>query len=354
MTQRAWRRPPGSPTLTQIARAAGVSVTVVSKVLNGRSDVSPPVRESITAHLREAGYTVADPGAAPASSGLVDLVVPGVEGTWANVVLTGVQDALSRTGHDVVVVVARENESDDRDWVQRLIQRGSKDAILALVTPTPAQHRRLNEADIQRVALDPHQQLSNDTPTVGATNWTGGRQAAEHLIALGHTRIALIGGVPHHRYSQARIDGFRSALVAHCLPDNADLVRHGNWTREGAAQTAAALLDLPQPPTAVFACSDHMALGVFDAAAERGLRIPHDLSVTGFDDLPEARWLSPALTTVRQPVREMAQLATDTLLRLRAGEPLQSARIELETRLVERGSTSRRVVNAGCAEPWKR
>ncbi|MFI6599213.1 LacI family DNA-binding transcriptional regulator [Nonomuraea sp. NPDC050536] len=340
MTQRAWRRPPGSPTLTQIARAADVPVPVVSKVLNGRSDVSPAVRESVAARLRQAGYALTDSGNASSPNNLIDLVVSGVEGTWANVMLSGIERALAKTGHDVVVVVARGAEPDGRDWVQRLIDRGSKGAVLALVTPTTAQYRRLTEAGIHLVALDPHRPLSTGIPTVGATNWTGGRQAAEHLIALGHTRIAAIGGVPHHHYSQARLDGFRSALAVHGLGDGTELVRYGNWGRTEAAAAVVELLDLPNAPTAVFACSDHMALGVFDVAAERGLRIPHDLSVIGFDDLPEARWLSPALTTVRQPVREMAELAAGTLLRLIAGEAVQTPRVELETRLIERGSTS--------------
>lgn len=339
MTQRAWRRPPGSPTLTQIARAAGVPVPVVSKVLNGRSDVSPAVRESVADRLRQAGYTLPAAGGAAGSAGLIDLVMPGVEGTWANVMLSGIERALAKTGHDVVVVVAREAEPEDRDWVGRLIARGSKGAVLALVTPTAAQQRRLTAAGVRLVALDPHRPLSSGIPTVGATNWTGGRQATEHLVALGHTRIAAIAGTAHHHYSQARVDGFRSALATHGLANSAELVRHGNWNRSEGAAAAAELLDLPDPPTAVFACSDHMALGVFDAAAERGLRIPQDLSVIGFDDLPEARWLSPALTTVRQPVREMAELATGTLLRLMADEPVHTPRLELETRLIERGST---------------
>ncbi|MYS82072.1 LacI family DNA-binding transcriptional regulator [Embleya scabrispora] len=341
MTQRAWRRPSGSPTLTQIARAEGVPVPVVSKVLNGRSDVSPAVRRSVAARLREAGYTLSAPAGASAPDGLVDLVVSGVEGTWANAMLSGIERVLSRTGHDVVVVVARETEPDTRDWVQRLVDRGSRGAVIALVTPTSAQLRRLAAAGVRMVALDPHRPLSAGIPTVGATNWTGGRQAAEHLITLGHTRIAAIGGVSHHHYSQARLDGFRSALVAHGLDKSAaELVRHGNWSRRGAAEVARELLELPNAPTAVFACSDRMALGVFDVAAERGLRAPRDISVVGFDDLPEACWLSPALTTVRQPVQEMAGLAADTLLRLMAGESVRAPRIELETRLIERGSTS--------------
>jgi LacI family transcriptional regulator len=349
MTQRSWRRPPGSPTLTQIARAAGVPVPVVSKVLNGRSDVSPSVRESVAAQLRLAGYTPVAPVKIAAPNALLDLVVSAVEGTWANVMLSGIEGAASETGLDVVVVLAREGAPEERDWVQRLIDRGSKGAVVALVAPTTAEYRRLTAAGIELVALDPYQPISGAIPTVGASHWTGGRQAAEHLIALGHERFAVVAGTPRHQYSQARVDGFRSALASRGLASDTLPVGYGDWRRTEAAEAARVLLDHPDRPTAVFACSDRMALGVFDAAAERGLRIPRDLSVVGFDDLPEARWLSPGLTTVRQPVREMAELAARTLLRLIAGERLQVPRVELQTRLVVRGSTS--ACRAGAGAP---
>jgi LacI family transcriptional regulator len=339
MTQRGWRRPPGSPTLTQIARAAGVPVPVVSKVLNGRSDVSPAVRESVAAQLRLAGYTPVAPARAGAANALLDLVVSAVEGTWANVMLSGVEAAAAEAGLDVVVVLAKEGVPEERDWVQRLIDRGSRGAVLALVAPTTAEYRRLAAAGVDLVALDPHQPISRAVPTVGASHWTGGRQAAEHLIGLGHERFAVVAGTPRHQYSQARVDGFRSALASHGLASDQLAVGYGDWRRTKAAEAARALLDLRDRPTAIFACSDRMALGVFDAAAERRLRIPRDLSVVGFDDLPEARWLSPGLTTVRQPVREMAELAARTLLRLMDGDQLQVPRVELQTRLIERGST---------------
>lgn len=350
MTQRAWRRPPGSPTLTQIARAAGVPVPVVSKVLNGRSDVSPSVRDSVAAHLREAGYTPAAPVNASASSALLDLVASAVEGTWENTMLSGIQRAASDNGLDVVVVLAEEGAPEDRDWVRRLIDRGSRGAVLALVAPTNAEYRRLTAAGIQIVALDPHKPISGAIPTVGASHWTGGRQAADHLIALGHERFAVVAGTPRHQYSQARVDGFRSSLATHGLHGDALAVGYGDWRRSAAAAAARTLLDQPERPTAIFACSDRMALGVFDAAAERGLRVPQDLSVVGYDDLPEARWLSPGLTTVRQPVREMAELAGRTLLRLIAGEELQVPRIELQTRLIERGSTCAHRAGAGAPD----
>ncbi len=321
-------------------------VPVVSKVLNGRSDVSASVRESVAEQLRLAGYTPA-PVKASAPAALLDLVVSAVEGTWANVMLSGIEGAAAETGLDVVVVLAREGVPEERDWVQRLIDRGSRGAVLALVAPTAAEYRRLRAGGVQLVALDPHKPISGAIPTVGASHWTGGRQAAEHLIALGHGRFAVVAGTPRHQYSQARVDGFRSALIAHGLAGDTLEVGYGDWRRSGAAEAARALLDQPDRPTAIFACSDRMALGVFDAAVERGLRVPGDLSVVGFDDLPEARWLSPGLTTVRQPVREMAELAARTLLRLIDGEQLQVPRVELQTRLIERGSTCAHRVSTG-------
>src|SRR5690606_2952375 len=141
-----------------------------------------------------------------------------------------------------------------------------------------------------------------------------------------------------------------SALEAAGVPVDPELIRHGDWTRSGAAEAVEHLLRLKDRPTAIFACSDRMALGAYEQAAALGLRIPEDLSVVGFDDLPEARWLTPALTTVRQPVREMGATAARMLLQALEGVNGAAAdrqptvdRLELSTQLVVRDSTVARV-----------
>ncbi|WP_322097682.1 substrate-binding domain-containing protein [Nakamurella alba] len=341
MSSQIRRRPAGAPTLAAIAEAAGVAVPTVSKVLNGRSDVSDATRQRVTDLLLRAGYPFPEPdphrGAPPA--GLVDLVVPGIEGSWATFMLAGVEEVVSEAGKDVVVTVAHQRPGT-ADWVDRLIARGSRGAVLALVTPSPEEIARLSAAGISVVLLDPGAEPTPGVPTVGATNWAGGYAATEFLLALGHRRIGVVGGLASHRYGQARIDGHRSAMVAAGERFSPELVRHGDWTRGGAVLAATRLLTSKRPPTAIFACSDRMALGVYEAAAARGLRIPEDLSVVGFDDLPEARWITPSLTTVRQPVREMGSSAARILLRLTEGQRAGTDRLELSTVLVERASTA--------------
>jgi DNA-binding LacI/PurR family transcriptional regulator len=176
--------------------------------------------------------------------------------------------------------------------------------------------------------------------SVGAANWQGGVAATEHLLALGHERIAVVGGYRRKLFSAARIAGYRSALSAAGVPYRSEYVRHGNFDEATAHRRTLQLLDLPEPPTAVFACSDRMALRVCAALAERGLRVPDDVSVVGFDDLPEARWASPPLTTVRQPLGEMAATALRLLVRMMGGARPEGTRTELSTRLVERASTA--------------
>lgn len=345
MPARVRRRPPGAPTLADIAKEVGVTVPTVSKVLNGRSDVSPATRQRVSRQLQQAGYPLDAPPVRPEAvaqqqvSGLVDLVVPGVQGSWVTSMLSGVEEVVSQAGKDVVVTVAHRRSSAG-SWVDRLIARGSRAAVLALVTPTAEEYRRLRKAQVEVVCLDPGADPTPGIPTVGATNWSGGYSATEHLLNLGHRRIGLIAGLAQHRYSRARIDGYRSALAAADLDFDPDLVRHGDWTRSGAAKAATDLLALAERPTAIFACSDRMALGVYELAATSGLRIPDELSVVGYDDLPEARWLTPALTTVRQPVGEMGATAARILLRLMAGQGESVERHELSTQLVERASTA--------------
>src|SRR5439155_8996221 len=159
--------------------------------------------------------------------------------------------------------------------------------------------------EVPLVVLDPVS-ARQDVHAIGATNRLGGRQATEHLIALGHRRIAIITGRRGRVCVGERLAGYREAMAGAGLDVAPQYVRGGEFTEAGAQRAMRELLDLERPPSAVFACSDQMALGAYRALAERGLRVPEDVSVVGFDDLPDARWVSPALTTVRHPLHEIA------------------------------------------------
>jgi LacI family transcriptional regulator len=188
--------------------------------------------------------------------------------------------------------------------------------------------------------VDPVNLPDADLPSVGTTNWAGGLAATDHLTSLGHTRIGAIAGPPEYLCSRARLDGYRSALDRARVPHRPELIRHGDFQHEGGFLRGSELLNLPEPPTAIFAGSDQQALGVYEAARQHGLRVPQDLSIVGFDDLPVARWISPPLTTVRQPLTEMGWTAASMLGDLIEGKPLPTQRVELSTELIVRESTA--------------
>lgn len=188
--------------------------------------------------------------------------------------------------------------------------------------------------------IDPAHEPPAGVVSVGAANWQGGVSATEHLLGLGHERIAVIAGHRRTMADGARVAGHRSALATAGVRHRADYVRHAGPDETTARLRTHELLDLPEPPSAVFVCSDRMALGVYAALAERGLRVPDDVSVVGFGDLPEARWVTPALTTVRQPLAEMAATALRLLVRMMRGDRPEGTRTELSTRLVGRASTA--------------
>ena len=193
---------------------------------------------------------------------------------------------------------------------------------------------------IPLVVIDPANTPPPDIPSVGATNWAGGFAATEHLLSLGHRRIGAITGPADLLCSLARLDGYRSALERAGVPADPSLIGYGDFLHEGGFARAAELLDLPDPPTAIFAGSDQQAFGVYEAARQRSLLIPDDLSVVGFDELPVSRWASPPLTTVRQPLEEMGRAAAQMLGELMDGVPLRTNRVELSTELRIRESTA--------------
>jgi LacI family transcriptional regulator len=191
------------------------------------------------------------------------------------------------------------------------------------------------------VVVDAALPLDDSIPVVGANHWSGARLATEHLIALGHRRIGVITGPEAWNATVDRLAGFRTALANAGLPDpSPDLVREGDFQEAGGYQAAQSLLNRPDRPTAIFGFNDNMAVGALRAARERGLVVPRDLSVVGFDDAHIARLISPPLTTVRQPLREMGRVAASVLSRLLNHEALDATRVELSNRLVVRDSTA--------------
>ncbi|WP_367320129.1 LacI family DNA-binding transcriptional regulator [Streptomyces sp. HUAS ZL42] len=331
------------PTLAVVAREAGVSVPTASKVVNGREDVAPETRRRVTEALDRLGYVRRPRFDAAKPPRLVDLVVHSLDSSWSGAVLHGVEEAAHDAGLDVVVSAAlsrTRGSRPQRGWLDKLTVRGSSGVLFNLAELTESQYSWLDQHRIPFVMIDPVLEPPPGVVSVGAANWQGGVTATEHLLSLGHKRIAVVAGHRRKMCSNARVAGYRSALASAGLLHRPEYVRHGGFDEAVARRRMGELLDLPEPPTAVFVCSDRMALGVYEALAERGLRVPDDISVIGFDDLPEARWASPALTTVRQPLGEMAATALRILVRMMDGERPEGTRTELSTRLVERASTA--------------
>ena len=328
-------------TMAEVAAAAGVSVPTVSKVVNGRPDVAAATRRRVEEVLRERGYSL--PHARSRDRvGLIDLVFVDLGSPWAMEILAGVEEVTHRAGTGVVVsaVHGRRRTRPHRRWLETLAARRSDGVLLVLSELSPAQQAHLANLGIPVVIVDPAGAPDPAVPSVGATNWAGGVAATEHLIGLGHKRIAVIGGPTDVLCSRARVDGYRAAMNAAGLKIPAGFVRTGDFLSPTGYRETLVLLSQPRPPTAIFVCADQMALGAYEALYERGLRVPDDVSIVGFDDLEEARWAIPPLTTVRQPLAEMAGMGTRMLLQLIDGDELDMLRVELSTSLVVRSSTA--------------
>ncbi len=323
-------------TLADIAEAAGVSVATVSKVRNGRADVAARTRSRVEALLANHKYARKPAG----QTHLIDLAFADLS-PWSVEIIRGAEEAASAQGCRIAVSVVS-GAAGTEEWLDRLSASQIDGVILVLTDLAPAYRRLLAAMRLPVVIVDPVGQPDPRIPSIGATNWAGGLMATEHLIEIGHRRIGTITGRPALLCSRARLDGYRSALERAGVPVDPGLIRAGDFLFEGALAAASDMLEVADPPpTAIFAGSDMQAMGVYEAARLRGLRIPDDLSVVGFDDLPMSAWVSPPLTTIVQPLAGMAAMATRTVLdMLRGHADTSSNRVELTTSLVVRDSTA--------------
>ncbi len=329
-------------TLAEVATLAGVSVATVSKVLNQHSDVADATRRRIQQALRETGYQPTRRSSGPvvtSTERLIEVSFPEWQNAYESAVLDGLSAAAEVEGYEIVI---GPRARDNRVHIDphELRRSGRLGAIFVTVDATDPPIMALSDAGFPVVVIDPVRVGSTQCVTIGATNFTGGVTATEHLLALGHRRIAHAAGPAAVECSLARVAGYHSALRQAGVAIDDSLVTHSLFTYAAGRTVAARLLDREDRPTAIFAACDEIALAILEEARRRAIRVPEDLSLIGFDDSFLASRSAPPLTTVAQPLIEMGRLAVRSLLQLVAGDVVGTRHLELATHLVVRDSTA--------------
>lgn len=328
-------------TLSRVAELAGVSAATVSKVLNRREDVAAGTRARVQAVLDELRYEV--PGRRrdePEPVAIVDFICETLVSDYEMEVLNGVVDLADGVGIDIVVTKIGGRGLDADAWAERLRSRGHLGVILVTSRITPEGLAAFRERGLPVVVIDPTGPIEEGFVSVGATNWAGGRAATEHLTGLGHRRIAYIGGTPESECQIARMHGYMAGLRAHGIPIRDEYITGDGFRSGVGVDGLSTLLALEEPPTAIFAASDSIAVGVFEEAARRGVRIPEQLSIVGFDGTGLAERTLPPLTTVAQPLHEMGAAALRLVQRQISDGLIDTEHMELATHLVTRASTA--------------
>lgn len=327
-------------TIRDVAAQAGVSVATVSKVINGRYGVAASTMARVQAVIDDLGYeaSLVAQSLRNHRTNVIGILVADLEPFSAEL-LKGAADAIRGSGFEMVIYSAGGHAGSHVGWERRYLSRLSGTLIDGAVLVTPTVVDVNYGAPI--VAIDPHTGQSG-LPTIDSDNLRGGQLATNHLLQLGHRRIAMITGRPDLESSQLRERGYREALAAAGVASDDELILVGDYDPDVSAERTRRLLASARPPTAIFGANDVSAIAAIETAAGLGLQVPGDLSVVGFDNIPESALCSPPLTTVNQPIRQMGERAIQLLLQLMRGDHLRTTHITLATDLVVRQSTRAR------------
>jgi LacI family transcriptional regulator len=332
----------GRATIRDIADLAGVSIATVSRVLNGRPDVAAETRENVMQVVREHGFST-NRGARGLSSGrtgIIGLTLPLVNDSYFGPILAGASEALYEQDMRIMLCPTLHEHDREVSLLERLMRGTTDGAILMLPEESGEELLSLQKSGYPFVVVDPREAPPDGIPCVSSMHAAGAKLATEHLLGLGHRRIGAITGVPGMYASEERLMGMRAALATAGILLDADLVVASDWQIPTGEAAADELLSRPDPPTAIFAFNDNGAVGAVQAARRRGLRVPEDLSIIGFDDLFQATIVAPKLSTVRQPLAELGRMGVSLLSRLIDGQRLDAQRVEVSTTLVVRESTA--------------
>jgi len=328
-------------TIADVAARAGVSKTTVSRVLNGKDQVDRDTAARVRQVIDELGYvpSARAVGLARGHTRTVGMLVPSLTWPWMGEVLQGVVDTVETEGYGLLLFTCNRGEESMRQFASQ-VSANSFDGLLVIEPEgTLAYIAQLHARGLPVVLIDDrgHQPLF---PSVATTNRAGGAEAARHLLAVGRRRPMVITGIERFGCSQERLAGFGERFAVEGLPIDGGLVVEGDFTFESGRLAVERLLTAGTDFDAVFAHNDLSAVGAMQALREFGRRVPEDVSVIGFDDIPLAAHSDPPLTTIHQPMREMGQAAARMLLSHFDGVPLPDAPEVIVTRLVVRGSST--------------
>lgn len=324
-------------TINDVARAAEVSVSTVSKVVNGRYGVAPATIARVHQVITDLGYETSLVASSLRSTrtNIIGILVAEFE-PFALELLHGISATLRGTRYDLMAYAGNLSPEGHAGWERRSLSRLGGTLIDGAIIVTPTVE--IPHSSVPVIAIDPH--AGAEMPiAIDVDNRGGARTATKHLIDLGHRRIGHIRGRKDLKSAHLREEGYRQALEEAGIRFDEQLVQDGDYQHDAALQAANRLLDLAEPPTAIFAANDISALAALQVAGERGLPVPSALSVIGFDDIPAAAQSAPPLSTVRQPLHEMGSQAVGMLLSILAGEAAESP-AQLPAVLVPRETTA--------------
>jgi len=334
------------PTIYDIAEEAGVSYSTVSRTLSGFEFVKASTRERVLSAAKKLGYVPNQQARSLAGgvSNLIGILVPGLTDDYVIQILHGVDSALIESNYNVILYTTNRRQGKEATYAAT-IMNGAADGLL-LVAPVKADLYldALRAQNFPYIMIDQVDQEQRST-VINTDNHKGAYEAIRYLIELGHRQIGFLSGLMQLNGAIERLEGYKAALADHNIPFRDEYIASGDFRMQIGYQGTQELLALENPPTAIFASNDVSALGAMDAIRERGLRIPDDISVVGFDDIPAAAMTYPKLTTVRQPLVQMGREAVMELLARLENPNHEVRQITLETQLVIRDS---------CAVPCKK
>jgi LacI family transcriptional regulator, galactose operon repressor len=329
------------PTIYDVAREAGVSTATVSRALNDTGQIAPTTRKAIEEAVKRLGYrpnTIAR-SLVTKSTQTIAFLLPDITNPFYAALVSGIQQIALASDHTMLLCTTEGDPEREAEYLSLLHAKQVDGALVDGLVLPPDRIAQFVEDGFPIVCLD-RDVKSPSVPLVQVDNKRGARLATEHLLGLGHQRIAHVAGAPELGISAERLTGYRGTLAAAGVAHDPRLVATGRFTEDGGYEATRSLLESGLEFTAVFAANDLSAIGTINAITESGRKVPEDVSVIGFDDLRLSAYTSPPLTTVRQPAVEIAQQATEILLDLIKGRRVRKLRYLLEPTLVVRRSTA--------------